>query len=59
MAELNVHLTFSSPYEPRTNPFAERMGGSLTAMTRTLLLEGSYPPKFWSVLVRIASWINN
>ena len=44
MTALGVQLHYSAPYEPRTNPYAERYGGVLMSMTRALLLEGSYPP---------------
>ena len=59
MAELHVRLHFAHPYEPRTNPFAERYGGVLITALRALMLEGSYPPRFWSVLLRVACWILN
>jgi transposase InsO family protein len=59
MAELHVRLHYANPYEPRTNPFAERYGGVLITAMRAILLEGSYPPRFWSVLLRIACWILN
>ena len=54
MAKLKVSLHFASPYDARTNPFAERMGGVLIGMTRALLLEGAFPAKFWSVIIRTA-----
>ena len=59
MGELNVHLTYSAPYEARTNAYAERFGGILIAATRAMLLEGNYPPKFWSIMVRHACWTIN
>jgi transposase InsO family protein len=59
MAELKVALHFSSPYDARTNPFAERHGGVLINTTRSLLLEGSYPAKFWPLLLRVAQWTLN
>jgi transposase InsO family protein len=59
LAELNVTVTFSTPYVPDTNPFAERFGQTLMKMTRAMLLEGSFPPKFWSVLIRTAVWTLN
>ena len=59
MNAANVHLHHSAAYEPRTNPYAERYGGVLLPMVRALLLEGSYPSKFWSVMVQLAAWTNN
>ena len=46
LAELNVAVTFATPYVPDTNPFAERFGQTLIKMTRSMLLEGIFPPKF-------------
>ena len=54
-----VHLHYAAAYEPRTNPYSERYGGVLLPMVRALLLEGSYPPKFWSIMVQHAAWTNN
>ena len=59
LAQQKVKFHFASAYDPRTNPYAERHGGILIGATRALLLEGSYPPKFWSLLVRVAQWILN
>ncbi|MGA0840423.1 MAG: hypothetical protein ACO3P1_11075, partial [Pseudomonadales bacterium] len=59
MGNMGVTMHFASPYDPRTNPFAERYGGILLPTIRALLLEGSYPPKFWSVLLRTACWTLN
>jgi hypothetical protein len=59
MQAAGVHLYYSAAYEPLTNPYAEKFGGTLLPMVRALLLEGSYPPKFWSVMVMHACWIHN
>jgi hypothetical protein len=59
MAAKGVHLHFAAAYEPRTNPYSERYGGVLLPMVRALLLEGSYPPKFWSIMIQYACWTNN
>jgi transposase InsO family protein len=59
MAELNVTLSYSAPYEPRTNPYAERYGGVLLSLVRSVIIDGSFPPKFWSVLVRTTAWTLN
>jgi len=59
LARQKVKFHFASAYDPRTNPYAERHGGILIGATRALLLEGSYPPKFWSLLVRVAQWTLN
>jgi transposase InsO family protein len=59
MLAARVNLHYSAPYEPRTNPYAERYGGTLLPMMRALLLEGSYPPKYWSMMVYLACWTNN
>ena len=59
MAAMGINLTFSAPYEPRTNGHAERFGAVVMTTTRAMLLEGSFPPKFWSVMVRMACWTLN
>ena len=59
MRKLGIHLTFSAPYEPRTNPYAERFGGILMGLTRANLLEGCFPPRFWSVIIRTTCWTMN
>jgi len=59
MRALGVRLHYANPYEARTNPFAERYGGVLITSLRALLLEGSYPPRFWSILLRVAYWTLN
>ena len=59
MAAAGVHLHYAACYEPRTNPYAERYGGVLLPMVRALLLEGSYPSKYWSILIQYATWVNN
>ena len=43
MAKRHVSLHYAAPYDPRTNPYAERYGGVVTQTTRAMLLEGSYP----------------
>ena len=59
MAQRKVVIHFASPFDPRTNPFAERYGGVLVPSVRALLFEGCYPPKFWSVLLCVAAWLQN
>ena len=59
LAELNVQPRYAAPYEARTNPYAERFGGVLLTVARSMLLEGSYPPKFWSIIVPMACWTVN
>jgi hypothetical protein len=59
MKNLKVILHFAVPWEPRTNPYAERYGGVLLPMCRALMLEGCYPMKFWSIIVLLACWILN
>ena len=59
MGKARVHLHYAASYEPRTNPYAERYGGVLLPMVHALLLEGSYPSRFWSIMVQYACWINN
>jgi Integrase core domain len=56
---LGVNLSNAASYEARTNPYAERYGQTMATATRALLLEGSYPPKFWSIMVRVACWTVN
>jgi hypothetical protein len=54
-----VNLHYLAPYKPCTNQYAERYGGTLLLMMCALLLKGSYPPKYWSMMVYLACWTNN
>ena len=49
----------ASPYNPRTNQYAERAGGVLLHMLRARLVDGHFPLKFWSVLVHGCAWTWN
>ncbi len=57
MRAAHVNLHYVACYEPRTNPYSEQYGGVLLPMVRLLLLEGSYPSKYWSIMVQHACWI--
>ena len=59
MTKAHVKLHFAATSEPRTNPYSERFGGVLLPMVRALLLEGSLPSKYWTVMLQHACWINN
>jgi hypothetical protein len=59
LTRMGVVFHFSAVYDARTNPYAERHGGLLIGTSRALTFEGSFPPKFWSLLVRVAQWIMN
>jgi hypothetical protein len=61
-ARLTAHCVMdhrSSPYNQRTNPYAERAGGVLLHMLRARLVDGCFPPKFWSVLIHGCAWTWN
>ncbi len=59
MRVARVNLHYVACYEPRTNQYLERYRGVLLPMVQVLLLEGSYPLKYWSIMVQHVCWIND
>jgi hypothetical protein len=54
-----VRMHYGAPYDARTCPHIERSGGVIVSGLRARLLEGMFPPKFWSVLLRVVVWSLN
>ena len=52
-------MHYGAPYDVRTCPHIECSGGLIVSALRSRLLDGRFPPKFWSVLVRTVVWVLN
>jgi hypothetical protein len=59
LTALSVMDHQASPYNPRTNLYAERAVCVLLDMLSAQLVDGCFPPKFWSVLVHGCAWTWN
>jgi transposase InsO family protein len=57
--EISTKKTYTVPYLPQQNPYAERVWGDLLRKVRTTLVDGTLPEKFWPDLMRQATLIHN
>ena len=57
--EICVKRSYSVPFEPWQNPYAERSWGNLLRKIRTALVDSQVPHSFWWYAMRYASYIHN
>ena len=57
--EIACRRTYTVPYTPQFNPYAERTWGSLLRKVRTVLSDSKMPEVFWSYAIKQATLICN
>ncbi|MDP6909724.1 MAG: DDE-type integrase/transposase/recombinase, partial [Flavobacteriales bacterium] len=57
--EIACRRTYTVPYAPQLNPYAERTWGSLLRKVRTVLSDTKVPEVFWSYAIRQAAVVGN
>lgn len=57
--ELCIKRSYTVPYEPPQNPYAERAWGTVLRKVRTSLADARLPDAFWSYAIRQAAVVHN
>ena len=57
--EIACRRTYTVPYSPQLNPYAERTWGSLLRKVRTVLADSKAPEVFWSYAIKQAALVGN
>ena len=57
--ELAIKRTYTVPYMPSQNPYAERANGTILRPLRTILAESKCEERFWSILIDHVAHVHN
>ena len=59
LEEICVKRSYSVPFEPWQNPYAERTWGQLLRKIRTAFVDSQVPHAFWTYAMQYAAYIHN
>mmetsp|Transcript_30269 Transcript_30269/g.78511 ORF Transcript_30269/g.78511 Transcript_30269/m.78511 type:complete len:205 (-) Transcript_30269:16-630(-) len=57
--EIAVRRSFTIPYKPDQNPYAERAWGIVLRKVRTSMVDSNLPEEFWTYAIKQAALVHN